>query len=59
MNAFNHYGTLIVTCWLTGYIIGYLFPAPGSLVLSLIAGITLGLTWRKITGYKPKENNYE
>jgi membrane protease YdiL (CAAX protease family) len=53
MNAFNHYATLLVVCFLFGHILGSLVQPPLSFLLALSGGIVLGLTWRKVTGYNP------
>lgn len=59
MNAFNHYATLMVVCFMFGYATPKLVSPAMVLPVCLIGGFILGLVWRKITGYNPnkeKEN---
>lgn len=50
MKALNHYLSLCTACFLVGYTLPKVFGSAG-LPLCLIAGIVLGLTWHKLTGY--------
>lgn len=57
MNAFNHFASLAVASFSVGYFLPKFIPGMPGLMLAMVLGGIMGLTWKRLTGYTIKKGD--